>query len=147
MPTARLRSRLRHRRRLRRLSPPPQVLPDGGSIKARLDENKFFSKPRLGLDAVGGSSAARLAECLQEGCPLVVYGCMSGKSPQFQWSSYVFRDLQARRGARAKCPETEATDQSRGCALVVRLCSSRLQQITRFSASPLPAANRFADST
>lgn len=73
-----------------------QVLQDGGSLKTRLDENRFFSKPRLGLDAVGGSSASRIAECLQEGCPLVVYGCMSGKSPQFQWSSYIFRDLQAR---------------------------------------------------
>lgn len=75
-----------------------QVLQDTGSLKARLDENRFFSKPRLGLDAVGGSSAARIAECLQEGCPLVVYGCMSGKSPQFQWNSYIFRDLQVRAG-------------------------------------------------
>lgn len=43
-----------------------EVLPDSGSLKARLDENKFFSKPRLALDAVGGSSASRIAECLQE---------------------------------------------------------------------------------
>lgn len=31
-----------------------------------------------------------------QGCPLVVYGCMSGKSPQFSWNSWVFRDLQVR---------------------------------------------------
>lgn len=50
-----------------------QVLLDGGSIKAKLDENKFFAKPRLALDAVGGASAVALADALQDGCPLVMY--------------------------------------------------------------------------
>ena len=50
----------------------PQVLMDGGSIKAKLEENKFFAKPRLALDAVGGPSAVALADALQDGCPLVM---------------------------------------------------------------------------
>ncbi len=37
---------------------PPQVA---------LERLKFFSKPRLALDAVGGESAARLADALGEG--------------------------------------------------------------------------------
>jgi hypothetical protein len=32
-----------------------------------LERQKFFSKPRLALDAVGGESAARLADALGEG--------------------------------------------------------------------------------
>jgi len=73
-----------------------EVLVDGGSLTAKLEENKFFAKPRLALDAVGGASAAALAETLQGGCPLVVYGCMSGKPPQFAWSHWVFKELQVR---------------------------------------------------
>ena len=73
-----------------------EVLLDGGSIKAKLDENKFFAKPRLALDAVGGASAVALADALQDGCPLVVYGCMSGKPPQFVWAQWVFKDLSVR---------------------------------------------------
>ena len=49
-----------------------QVLMDGGSIKSKLEENKFFAKPRLALDAVGGPSAVALADALQDGCPLVM---------------------------------------------------------------------------
>ena len=70
-----------------------EVLSDGGSLKAKLDDNKFFAKPRLGLDAVGGPSAAALAETLQDGCPLVVYGCMSGKAPLLAWQQWTFKEL------------------------------------------------------
>ena len=92
-----------------------QVLMDGGSIKSKLEENKFFAKPRLALDAVGGPSAVALADALQDGCPLVMcvppmfcaacatadaaarsYGCMSGKAPVFTWPQWVFKDLQVR---------------------------------------------------
>jgi trans-2-enoyl-CoA reductase len=73
-----------------------EVLPDGGALRAQLDERKFFAKPRLALDAVGGASAVALAETLQDGCPLVVYGCMSGKPPQFSWSQWVFKELVVR---------------------------------------------------
>jgi trans-2-enoyl-CoA reductase len=70
-----------------------QVLSDGGSLKEKLDQNKFFAKPRLALDAVGGTSAAALADTLQDGCMLVVYGCMSGKAPLFAWQQWTFKDL------------------------------------------------------
>ena len=50
----------------------PQVLVEGGSLKAKLEENKFFAKPRLALDAVGGPSAVAMADALQDGCPLVM---------------------------------------------------------------------------
>ena len=69
------------------------MLADGGSLKAKLDENKFFAKPRLALDAVGGASAAALADTLQDGCQLVVYGCMSGKAPMFAWQQWTFKEL------------------------------------------------------
>lgn len=49
-----------------------EVLVDGAHIKAKLEENKFFAKPRLALDAVGGASAVALADSLQDGCPLVM---------------------------------------------------------------------------
>ena len=70
-----------------------EVLVDGGSLKLELDKKKYYAKPRLALDAVGGSSAVRLADCLQDGCPLVVYGCMSGKPPQFPWQYWVGNGL------------------------------------------------------
>jgi hypothetical protein len=56
-----------------------QVLLDGGSIKAKLEENRFFAKPRLALDAVGGTSAVAIADALQDGCPLVMcaHACLA----------------------------------------------------------------------
>ena len=72
------------------------MLRDGGSIKAKLEENKFFAKPRLALDAVGGLSGAALADALQDGCPLVIYGCLSGKAPALSWGQWIFKDLQVK---------------------------------------------------
>ncbi len=49
--------------------------------QTELDRAKFFSKPRLALDCVGGASAARLVDCLAEGGQLVVSwctGCVGG---------------------------------------------------------------------
>jgi len=70
-----------------------EVIADAASLKAQLEKNKYFAKPKLALDAVGGHSAVRLADSLQEGCPLVIYGCMSGRAPMFPWQYWVFRDL------------------------------------------------------
>jgi len=70
-----------------------EVIADTSSVKAQLEKNKYFAKPKLGLDAVGGHSAVRLADALTEGCPLVIYGCMSGRAPTFPWQHWVFRDL------------------------------------------------------
>lgn len=35
-------------------------------LQAQLEANKFFAHPKLALDAVGGASAARLADTLCE---------------------------------------------------------------------------------
>ena len=71
-----------------------EVLQDGGSLREALAaKGPLFARPRLGLDAVGGRASSRLAEALQEGSTLVVYGCMSGQSPLFDWDAWVFKDL------------------------------------------------------
>ncbi len=62
--------------------------------QAELDKLKFFAKPKLALDAVGGLSSTRLSDMLAEGGQLVVYGCMSGKSPTWTWHSWVFQGIQ-----------------------------------------------------
>ncbi|PRW34018.1 trans-2-enoyl- reductase [Chlorella sorokiniana] len=73
-----------------------EVLLDSGSLKAELERAKFFSKPRIALDCVGGASTARLVDCLAEGGQLVVYGAMSGKSAQFSWHQWVFQGVQVK---------------------------------------------------
>ena len=77
-----------------------EVLLDEGSLKAELGKLKFFARPKLALDAVGGASAARLTEALGDGGTVVVYGCLSGKSPLWSWHNFVFGNIQVR-GARA----------------------------------------------
>ncbi|GIL48595.1 hypothetical protein Vafri_5076 [Volvox africanus] len=73
-----------------------EVLADEGSLRSELDRLRFFARPRLALDAVGGDSALRLLDALAEGGEMVVYGCMSGHSPSWPWHSWVFRDLRVR---------------------------------------------------
>jgi hypothetical protein len=43
-----------------------QVFPDTADLKALMDGKKYFAKPKLALDAVGGASAVRLAGLLHE---------------------------------------------------------------------------------
>ncbi len=73
-----------------------EVLRDAGSLRAELDKLKFFGKPRLALDAVGGASAQRLSDALADGGQMVVYGCISGVSPSWHWRSWVFQGLRVR---------------------------------------------------
>ena len=54
-----------------------EILPDIGAPRELLELTRQFSKPKLGLDCVGGISGMRVASCLADGAPLVVYGCMS----------------------------------------------------------------------
>jgi len=70
-----------------------EVISDSANIRMELEKNKFFAKPKLGLDAVGGHSSVRLADALQEGSPLVIYGCMSGRAPTWPWHYWVFKEL------------------------------------------------------
>lgn len=73
------------------------MLLDEGSLKVALEQQRFFAKPKLALDAVGGTSASRLADALPEGGTLVTYGVMSGKSASFHWRNFLFAGLQVRR--------------------------------------------------
>ncbi|PSC70227.1 trans-2-enoyl-reductase [Micractinium conductrix] len=73
-----------------------EVLQDSGSLKFELESLKFFAKPKLALDAVGGASATRLADALGEGGQLVVYGAMGGRAPHFTWQQWVFQGVQVK---------------------------------------------------
>ena len=55
-------------------------------LKLELEKQKFFAKPKLALDCVGGVSASRLAETLQDGCELVCFGCVTGKAVTVPWT-------------------------------------------------------------
>eukprot|EP00899_Mesostigma_viride_P018506 jgi/Mesvir1/26657/Mv20446-RA.1 len=70
-----------------------EVFEDQPGVRQALDERKLFAKPKLALDAVGGASAARMADCLHPKSPLIIYGCMSGKSPNFPWQTWLGKDL------------------------------------------------------
>ena len=61
-----------------------------------LENHKFFAKPKLALDCVGGVSASRLAETLQDGCELVCFGCVTGKPVTVPWTGLVGRGLVVR---------------------------------------------------
>ena len=50
-------------------------------------------KPKLGLNAVGGASATRLAGLLADGSPLVTYGAMSKEALKIPNGFLIFRDL------------------------------------------------------
>jgi trans-2-enoyl-CoA reductase len=54
------------------------------------------AKPRLGLNAVGGSAATRLAGLLAEGSTLVTYGAMSKEALKIPNGFLIFRDLNFR---------------------------------------------------
>jgi trans-2-enoyl-CoA reductase len=51
------------------------------------------AKPRLGLNAVGGSAATRLSGLLAEGSALVTYGAMSKEALKIPNGFLIFRDL------------------------------------------------------
>lgn len=95
--------------------------------QAELERAKLYSRPRLALDCVGGASAQRLADALGEGGQLVVYGAMSGKSPQFSWHQWVFQGVQVGYGGWAGLAEGCALqEQQDGCGRG-RCCPPALQ--------------------
>lgn len=61
-----------------------------------MEKLKFFARPKLALDAVGGASATRLSDALADGGQLVIYGCVGGLSPGWSWRSWVFQGLRVR---------------------------------------------------
>ena len=54
------------------------VLLDGEDLATRVAEATDGAEIRLGIDAIGGSAAGRLAESLGESATLVNYGSLSG---------------------------------------------------------------------
>lgn len=72
------------------------VLEDSDTLRDRVREATGDAPPRLGLNAVGGDSASRIASCLAAGGTLVTYGAMSKKALTLPNALLIFRDLRAR---------------------------------------------------
>lgn len=69
------------------------VLVDGPDLAPRVRDATGGAPIRLGLDAVGGEAARRLATVLADGAPLVVYGFLSGDSLVFDTADILFRGI------------------------------------------------------
>ena len=69
------------------------VVVDGPEMAAEAMELLGGAKPALGLNAVGGASATRLAGLLAAGGSLVTYGAMSKEALKIPNGFLIFRDL------------------------------------------------------
>ncbi len=69
------------------------VLVDGPDLAAEANAILGGAQPKLGLNAVGGSSATRLAGLLADGSPLVTYGAMSKEALKIPNGFLIFRDI------------------------------------------------------
>ena len=72
------------------------VLVDGEKLKEQVKEATGDAPIRLGLNAVGGDSALRLANCLAPGGTLVSYGAMSLQPLKIPTGLLIFKDLRFR---------------------------------------------------
>ncbi len=72
------------------------VVVDGSDMASQAKEILADATPRLGLNAVGGSAATRLAGLLGAGGTLVTYGAMSREALKIPNGFLIFRDLQFR---------------------------------------------------
>ncbi len=72
------------------------VLADSDRVRDEVRDLTGKTPPRLGLNAVGGDSALRVASCLAPGGVLVTYGAMSKKPVALPNGLLIFRDLHAR---------------------------------------------------
>ncbi|MEY3480735.1 MAG: hypothetical protein RIQ71_1510 [Verrucomicrobiota bacterium] len=72
------------------------VLVDGPGMADEAAAILGGEKPRLGLNAVGGASATRLAGLLDDGAPFVTYGAMSKEALKIPNGFLIFRDLDFR---------------------------------------------------
>lgn len=69
------------------------VVADGSEMAEAVAAALGTAKPLLGLNAVGGAAATRLAGLLAEGSPLVTYGAMSKEALKIPNGFLIFRDL------------------------------------------------------
>ncbi len=72
------------------------VLLDGEKLRDEVREQTGGAKIRLGLNAVGGESALRLANCLAPGGTLVTFGAMSLQPLKIPSGLFIFKDLRFR---------------------------------------------------
>src|SRR5437764_5707263 len=72
------------------------ILVDGENLRHEVKEAIGGSTVRLGLNAVGGESALRLANCLAPGSTLVTFGAMSLQPLKIPNGLLIFKDLRFR---------------------------------------------------
>ena len=72
------------------------VLVDGENLRHEVQDAIAGPPIRLGLNAVGGESALRLANCLAPGSTLVTYGAMSLQPLKIPNGLLIFKDLRFR---------------------------------------------------
>src|SRR5213082_3555274 len=72
------------------------VLVDSENLRREVQDAIGGSTVRLGLNAVGGESALRLANCLAPGSTLVTYGAMSLQPLKIPNGLLIFKDLRFR---------------------------------------------------
>jgi len=69
------------------------VLVDGGNLREEVKHVTNSASIRLGLNAVGGDSALRLANCLAPGSTMVTFGAMSLQALKIPNGLLIFKDL------------------------------------------------------
>ena len=72
------------------------VLVDGEKLRDQVREQTGGAKIKLGLNAVGGDSALRLANCLAPSGTLVSFGAMSLQPLKIPTGLFIFKDLRFR---------------------------------------------------
>ena len=72
------------------------VLVDGETLRDKVKNATGSAELRLGLNAVGGESALRLANCLAAGGTLVTFGAMSLQPLKIPNGLLIFKDLRFR---------------------------------------------------
>jgi mitochondrial enoyl-[acyl-carrier protein] reductase / trans-2-enoyl-CoA reductase len=72
------------------------VLVDGENLREQVKNATSGVPIRLGLNAVGGESALRLANCLAPGSTLITYGAMSLQPLKIPNGLLIFKDLRFR---------------------------------------------------
>ena len=72
------------------------VLVDGEKLRDEVKDATGAAPIRLGLNAVGGESALRLANCLAPGSTMVTFGAMSLQPLKIPNGLLIFKDLRFR---------------------------------------------------
>jgi mitochondrial enoyl-[acyl-carrier protein] reductase / trans-2-enoyl-CoA reductase len=72
------------------------VVVDGENLRGEVKTATSGAQIRLGLNAVGGDSALRLANCLAPGSTMVTYGAMSLQPLKIPNGLLIFKDLRFR---------------------------------------------------